>query len=99
MERDWYSSAASPAATSHPDHSWYPVDGSGTGTEIRYPGVANPECCAAFEWAPDDRWILATPTNLVGNFVDQVILDPVAGTTRSLPWSSTSEPSVQRVAR
>jgi Tol biopolymer transport system component len=76
-----------------------PVDGSGTGTEIHYPGVANPECCAAFEWAPDDTWILATPTDANGTYQEQVLLDPIAGTTRTLPWNSTSEPSVQRVAR
>ncbi len=76
-----------------------PVDGSGTGTEIHYPGIANPECCAAFEWAPDDTWILATPTDTNGTYQEQVLLDPIAGTTRTLPWNSTSEPSVQRVAR
>ena len=31
-----------------------PSDGRSTGIEIPYDGVINRECCAAFEWAPDD---------------------------------------------
>ena len=31
-----------------------PVDGSGPGVEMQYAGDQNPECCAAWAWAPDD---------------------------------------------
>jgi hypothetical protein len=75
-----------------------PVDGSGFGIEIEYPGVIQPACCSVWEWAPDDSWILGTPTSDTGAFLDQVLLDPVAGTSRTLPWKSVSQPSWQRLA-
>jgi Tol biopolymer transport system component len=75
-----------------------PVDGSGTGTEIESQGVAAGSCCSVWEWAPDDSLILGTPTNLSGAFVNQVLLDPVTGTSRTVPWQSVSRPSWQRLA-
>jgi dipeptidyl aminopeptidase/acylaminoacyl peptidase len=75
-----------------------PVDGRGTGTDIEAPGVANGSCCSAWEWAPDDSLILGTPTDSSGAFIDQVMLDPVAGTSRTVPWRSVSLPSWQRLA-
>jgi Tol biopolymer transport system component len=75
-----------------------PVDGSGPGVKIDYPGVANGECCSVWEWAPDDSLILGTPTDRSGEFLSQVMLDPVAGTSRTLPWNSVSRPSWQRLA-
>lgn len=75
-----------------------PVDGSGFGIEIEYPGAIRAGCCTAWEWAPDDSSILGTPTSDTGAILDQVLLDPVAGTSRTLPWSSVSQPSWQRLA-
>jgi Tol biopolymer transport system component len=75
-----------------------PVDGSGFGVEIEYPGLINAACCSAWEWAPDDSLILGTPTDPAGNVLDQVLLDPVSGTSRTLPWTSTSTPTWQRLA-
>jgi hypothetical protein len=75
-----------------------PVDGSGFGIEIDYPGVANAECCSTWEWAPDDSRILGLPTDATGAFMKQVLLDPVAGTSETVPWESVSLPSWQRRA-
>ena len=75
-----------------------PVDGSGTGIEIEYPSAIQAGCCSAWEWAPDDSWILGTPMSGSGAALDQVLLDPVAGTSRTPPWTSASQPSWQRLA-
>jgi Tol biopolymer transport system component len=74
-----------------------PVDGSGTGVDIELPGVVNPADPLAWEWAPDDSLILGARGE-DGAHIDQVLLDPVAGTSRTLPWSSVSLPSWQRIA-
>jgi Tol biopolymer transport system component len=87
-----------------PDHSGarpvaIPVDGSGTGVEIDWPSTTmSPTDAFAWEWAPDDSSILGTPANDDGGYLDQVLLDPVAGTSRTLAWSSNSLPSWQRKA-
>ena len=55
----------------------------------------------AWEWAPDDSLILGTPVDENGANLEQVLLDPVAGTSRTLPWNSDSDdsvPSWQRIA-
>jgi len=75
-----------------------PVDGSGPGLEIPSPGGMGIPSPSAWEWAPDDSSILGTPANVSGSLLDQVLLDPVAGTSRTVPWTSVSEPSWQRVA-
>jgi len=72
-----------------------PADGSGPGVDIQYRSA---NCCAVLEWAPDDTWILGTPEDTYGTALDQVLLDPVAGTTRTVPWKTVSDPSVQRLA-
>jgi Tol biopolymer transport system component len=72
-----------------------PVAGSGSGIEIQYPGAINlpGEAWETWEWSPDDTSILGTPVDSSGGFLDQVLLDPVAGTSRTLPWQSISQPS------
>jgi dipeptidyl aminopeptidase/acylaminoacyl peptidase len=75
-----------------------PVDGSGTGIEIPYPGGMENTSPSDWEWAPDDSVILGTPADASGNLLDQVLLDPVGGTSRTLPWASVSRPSWQRLA-
>jgi dipeptidyl aminopeptidase/acylaminoacyl peptidase len=75
-----------------------PVDGSSTGVEIDMPGIVNPADPLAWEWAPDDSLILGARGE-DGAHLDQVLLDPVAGTSRTLPWSSVSLPSWQRIGR
>ncbi len=75
-----------------------PVDGSGPGIEITYSGPIEGAAGSFWEWAPDDSLILGTPSNASGAFLNQVLLDPVAGTSRTLPWTSVSQPSWQRLA-
>ena len=74
-----------------------PVAGSGTGIEIPYPGGINTGNVSDWEWAPDDKSILGTPTDDIGRTLGQVLLDPVAGTSRTAPWGSVSQPSWQRL--
>ena len=75
-----------------------PVDGSGTGIEIPYPGGMENTSPSNWEWAPDNSSILGTPADTSGALLDQVLLDPVKGTSRTLPWTSVSQPSWQRLA-
>ena len=75
-----------------------PVDGSATGVEIPYPGGMSPTDTTAWVWAPDDSSILGTPADISGTALDQVLLDPVDGTFRTLAWNSVSAPSWQRLA-
>jgi Tol biopolymer transport system component len=75
-----------------------PVAGSGFGIEIPYPGGIAAGEVSDWEWAPDDKSILGTPASVSGALLAQVLLDPVAGTSRTLPWQSVSQPSWQRLA-
>jgi hypothetical protein len=75
-----------------------PADGNALGLEIRPPGTVNDECCSAWAWSPDDSEILGTPVDRRGQPLQQVILDPVTGASRTAPWTSTSDPTWQRLA-
>jgi dipeptidyl aminopeptidase/acylaminoacyl peptidase len=75
-----------------------PADGRSTGMEVPYDGSINGECCAAFEWAPDDSKVLATPSDIDGAPLQQVILDPLPGVSQTAPWKTTSDPTWQRKA-
>ena len=75
-----------------------PADGSSPGTEIPYNGVINDGCCAAWEWAPDDSKVLGTPIDANGQPLQQVIVDPIAHAIAPAPWTTTSDPTWQRVA-
>ena len=74
-----------------------PADGLGNGTDISYPGTINGACCLTSQWAPDDSSILVTPMDESNNPLPQVIIDPVAGTIRPAPWTTTSDPTWQRL--
>jgi Tol biopolymer transport system component len=76
-----------------------PVDGSGSGVDVPYPGGMDSSPTAAWQWAPDDSSILGTPTSTSGAVLDQVLLDPVKGTFRTVAWQSVSDASWQRLAR
>jgi hypothetical protein len=76
-----------------------PADGSGYGVEIVYPGLIDEDCCPVWEWAPDDSVILGTPVGSSGLRLNQVLIDPVKGTTTSAPWTAKSPPTWQRLAR
>jgi Tol biopolymer transport system component len=75
-----------------------PADGSSVGIEVPYPGRINGECCAGWQWSPDDSKILVTPTDELGRPQQQMIVDPLTGTVRPAPWTSTSDPTWQRRA-
>ena len=74
-----------------------PVDASGLGVEIESPSGWGE--VSDWTWAPDDSSILGTPSDASGTVLDQVLLDPVTHTSRTLPWVSVSQPSWQRIAR
>jgi dipeptidyl aminopeptidase/acylaminoacyl peptidase len=74
-----------------------PADGSSPGIEIPTTDFRAGECCATFEWAPDDSKILATPTDIVGRPLPQVILDLETRGTHAAPWTATTDPTWQRV--
>ena len=76
-----------------------PADGSSPGIEIRQLRRLVGSCCAAWLWSPDDTMVLMTPSGLVGDPLQQVLIDPVAGTSRDAPWQTTSDPAWQRLAR
>ncbi len=75
-----------------------PADGNGFGVEFDHSGAITTRCCSAWEWAPDDTFILGTPSDAAEQPLDQVLLDPVTGASRTVPWSSVSNPSWQRLA-
>ena len=75
-----------------------PADGSSTGIELRDPEKLNRECCIALEWAPDDSWILATPSGVDGAPLQQRVIDPRTGASTPAAWRTTSDPTVQRTA-
>ena len=75
-----------------------PIDGSGFGIEIGERGGLDGNCCSVWEWAPDDTSILGTPANSLGEHLDQVLLDPLTGTSTTVPWTTSSRPSWQRLA-
>ena len=75
-----------------------PADGSSMGVEIPYGGSLVEACCGYFEWAPDDSVIFGRPADETGAPGQQIIIDPVARTSRTAPWTSTSDPAWQRRA-
>ncbi len=75
-----------------------PVSGNGFGIEIPYSGGVGTPDVSAWEWAPDDTSVLGTPIDASGATLPQLLLDPVAGTSRTPPWASVSQPSWQRLA-
>ena len=76
-----------------------PVAGSGFGVEIPFPGGIGTPDPSAWEWAPDDTSILGTPADASGTILNQVLLDPVAGTSKTPSWTSAGEPTWQRLGR
>jgi Tol biopolymer transport system component len=74
------------------------TDGSSAGREIPIIGTLNADCCATFEWSPDDRSLLVTPSGVGGVPLPQVIVDVARGSSRPAPWGSTSDPTWQRLA-
>jgi hypothetical protein len=76
-----------------------PAGESGFGVEFEDQDVRDANCCSVWEWAPDDTSILGTPASSSGHMLDQVLLDPVTGATTAVPWTTSSHPTWQRLAR
>ena len=75
-----------------------PVDGTGPGVEIPFPGGIDTGSVSDWQWAPDDASSLGTAMNPAGDLIGQVLVDPVKGTFEMRPWGSPNEPSWQRIA-
>ena len=75
-----------------------PADGSSLGVETDAPGAIDGGCCTSWEWAPDDSTILGNPQDASGVPTSQLLLDPVTGKSRSMPWTAESAPAWQRLA-
>ena len=74
-----------------------PWDAGGVGKEFAVPGLFR----GLISWSPDDQWLLVTP-QLDEHGVDrkpQLLFDLATGQAREIGWDTTSDPSIQRVAR
>jgi Tol biopolymer transport system component len=68
----------------------------GVGQEFHVPGMYR----GVVSWSPDDEWLLVTP-QLDEYGIDrepQVLLDIATGRVRDVSWTTTSDPSIQRLA-
>lgn len=82
----WYDPAGSVVAI-------VPWETGGKGIEFE---VEN-NYISLIEWSPDDRWLLVT-TDRDGARGEQVRIDSTTGRAMPINWSSTSFPTIQRVA-
>ena len=73
-----------------------PADGSDFGVEVAPAGVET-NCCAAWMWSPDDTKLLGRTSPITGTPDKLVIIDVATRTVRSVPWTSTSDPTWQRL--
>jgi hypothetical protein len=75
-----------------------PADGSDVGIEVAPAGSVETSCCAAWMWSPDDSQLLGRSA---GGLLPQqlVVIDVSTRTFQRVPWSSTSQPTWQRLAQ
>jgi len=73
------------------------VNGSDAGVRSNTALVTSIQCCSAFEWAPDDAFVLVTPVGPGGPPARQTLLDPDTGVMRPASWTTSSQPSWQRL--
>ena len=73
------------------------ADGTDVGLEIDEAAIRDGNCCSTWEWAPDDSVILGVPADNAGAPREQVRIDPVTGVVTAVPWSTSSQPSWQRL--
>ena len=74
------------------------ADGNDTGTEVAPSGSVENECCAAWSWSPDDRFLLGRPVEPTGARAPQVLIDVAQRKVVPTPWSATTDPTWQRLA-
>jgi Tol biopolymer transport system component len=69
----------------------------GVGQEFDLPGLYR----ALISWSPDDEWLLVTPQSDEHGIErsPQIVLDLATGKARDVGWTTTSDPSIQRLAR
>ena len=75
-----------------------PVNGSNHGVRSTVPLATDLACCSAYEWAPDDSFVIVMPIDGVSQPAQQMLLDPITGAMQPAPWTTTSPPSWQRLA-
>jgi Tol biopolymer transport system component len=73
-----------------------PANGSDFGVEVAPAGVET-NCCAAWMWSPDDSKLLGRSSPIGGTPQKLVIIDLATKTVSSVPWTSTSDPTWQRL--
>ena len=73
-----------------------PADGRNFGVEVAQD--VETECCAAWQWSPDDSTVLGRSTALVGAPRQPIVIDVAAKQARPAPWAVTSDPTWQRLA-
>jgi Tol biopolymer transport system component len=52
----------------------------------------------AIEWSPDGTQVIIMPSDADGNTLPHQLLDPTTGAVTPAPWTSTSYPTMQRLA-
>jgi hypothetical protein len=75
-----------------------PADGSSVGIEVAPAGSVETDCCAAWIWAPDDSKLLGRSAGALGGPLPPTIVDVAARTSRLAKWSTTSDPTWERLA-
>jgi Tol biopolymer transport system component len=73
--------------------------GGGPGMDVAFGDDVNTRCCWSMAWAPDDSFILGTTNDASGTPLQQIMIDPASGQATTAPWSTTSDASIQRLAR
>jgi Tol biopolymer transport system component len=74
------------------------ADGNDPGIEVAPSGSVENECCAAWSWSPDDRFLLGRPVAFSAARAPQVLIDVEKRKVVPTPWSATSDPTWQRLA-
>jgi Tol biopolymer transport system component len=75
-----------------------PADGTSAGVEVAPAGTVETECCAAWLWSPDDSVILGRSAPLRGEPLPQLVIDVAGKKAAPAPWTSSSDPTWQRLA-
>jgi Tol biopolymer transport system component len=73
-----------------------PADGRNFGVEVAQD--VETECCAAWQWSPDDSKVLGRSTALHVAPRQPIVIDVAAKQALPVPWAVTSDPTWQRLA-
>ena len=75
-----------------------PADGTDPGIEVAPSGSVENECCAAWSWSPDDRFLQGRPVAYSAARAPQILIDVEHRKVVPTPWLTTSDPTWQRLA-